>query len=371
MNIKNKLNLGLLITTSILPNLQSDPSKLEPIYLTNVALYLNDETVLRNLLFVSKNGQTALKMLKRNPIPLTQSNYKLFPNINTRVLFSYQESHDIKDIKNTKAINENIRNEFFKKIDADENAGVITLEEANVLKEEVEQFIENITAHVYGHRIDYKFYLDHNLTKHNVASGIIFTQEDRIAYSNEFQQPIPNTRFFKYNIPLVTHLGDYCFENCSKLQNINIPDSVTSFGDYCFDNCSKLQNINIPDSVTSFGDDCFAYCCSLQSINIPDSVTSFGDYCFEYCSKLQNINIPDSVTSLGIGCFKMCSALQDITIPNSVTSFGYDCFWHCDKLQSITIIDTGKGDTDATRNMLIESLTNSGLNPDAILITIR
>ncbi len=239
---------------------------------------LDNEADLRNLLFVSKNGQTSLQILKKNPIPLKQSNYKLFPNIETHVLFSRLESYDIKDIKNTNAINENIKNEFFEKIDAKKNAGVITSKEANILKEEVEQFIENIKAHVYGHQINYNFYLDHNLTKHNVASGIIFTQKDRIAYSNEFQQPIPNTRFFKYNVPSVTHLGNHCFENCYTLQNITIPNSVTSFGNYCFENC--------------------------------------------------------------------------------------------DKLQSITIIDTGKGDTDATRNMLIENLINSGLNPDAIQITI-
>ena len=101
---------------------------------------------------------------------------------------------------------------------------------------------------MYGHQINYNFYLDHNLTKHNVASGIIFTQKDRIAYSNEFQQPIPNTRFFKYNVPSVTHLGNHCFENCYTLQNITIPNSVTSFGNYCFENCDKLQSITIIDT---------------------------------------------------------------------------------------------------------------------------
>ena len=446
MDTKNKLNLGLLIAASALPSsaLQANPgSKLEPVYLANVALYLNDETILRKLPFVSKNGQTALKMLRENPIPLTQSNYKLFPNINTRVLFSFLERYDIKDIKNTKAINENIRNEFFKKIDADENAGVITLEEANVLKEEVEQFIENITAHVYGHRIDYKFYRDHNLTKHNVASGIIFTQEDRIAYSNEFQQPIPNTRFFKYNIPLVTHLGPNCFVHCHTLQNINIPDSVTSLGRSCFDNCTVLQDITFNNnSAISLGDDCFAYCCSLQnitfpknsvilfgnrcfancyllqnitfddnsatslgdgcfinchslqSITIPNFATSLGNRCFAGCSSLQSVTIPNSVTSLGCGCFAGCRALQNITIPNSVTSLGRSCFYGCSRLQNITIpdsiitsldnrcfdccsalrnitiIDTGKKNIEDIKDMLIDILIDSDLDPDAIQITI-
>ena len=36
-------------------------------------------------------------------------------------------------------------------------------------------------------------------------------------------------------------VGNFAFENCSKLTLINIPNSVTSIGENAFYNCSKLK----------------------------------------------------------------------------------------------------------------------------------
>ena len=35
--------------------------------------------------------------------------------------------------------------------------------------------------------------------------------------------------------------------------------SITSLGDYCFQGCSSLTSITIPNSVTSVGEWCFSY----------------------------------------------------------------------------------------------------------------
>ena len=139
-------------------------------------------------------------------------------------------------------------------------------------------------------------------------------------------------------IPMsVTSLEDACFQLCSSLPSITIPNSVTSVGNYCFSNCSGLTSITIPNSVTSLGGLCFAFCSSLTSIAISNSVTSLGYRCFRGCSSLTSITIPNSVTSLGKECFWGCSNLTSIAIPNSVTSLGQNCFYECSSLTSITI----------------------------------
>ena len=48
----------------------------------------------------------------------------------------------------------------------------------------------------------------------------------------------------QYSIPEgVTSIGDYAFENCSRLTNITIPESVTHIGDWAFRGCGNPTNI--------------------------------------------------------------------------------------------------------------------------------
>ena len=51
--------------------------------------------------------------------------------------------------------------------------------------------------------------------------------------------------------------------------DVVIPETVTYNG--------------ITYSVTSLADGCFQYCSSLTAITIPNSVTSLGEWCFSYC----------------------------------------------------------------------------------------
>ena len=170
----------------------------------------------------------------------------------------------------------------------------------------------------------------------------------------------------------VTSLGSGCFSSCSNLSSIVIPEGVTSVGNNCFQRCSNLTSIDIPASVTSIGSGCFQYCSNLTSITvfndntnyssidgvlfnkdkttiiaypmakaneyiIPEGVTSIGNNCFENCSNLTSIVIPEGVTSLGNYCFQYCSKLTSIDIPEGVTSLGGNCFYGCSNLTSIDI----------------------------------
>lgn len=140
-------------------------------------------------------------------------------------------------------------------------------------------------------------------------------------------------------------LEESCFEGCSSLTSIYIPETMTSFGKRCFRYCSGLTSITIPSSVTSLGIECFSGCSGLESITveegnsvydsrnncdaiivtsenqmfvgckntiIPNSITSLGDYSFEDCTGLTSIDIPNSVTSLGDYSFRYCSSLATV-----------------------------------------------------------
>ena len=158
----------------------------------------------------------------------------------------------------------------------------------------------------------------------------------------------------------ITSIGDYAFNECRSLTNIEIPNTVTSIGKLSFCYCMGLTSIEIPNSVTSIGDSAFFYCGWLQSIEIPNSVTSIGEFAFSFTAigsveipnsvtsisrgafsytPIESVEIPNSVTSIGDNAFNGCQDLERIEIPNSVTSIGKDAFVYCSKLSRVDISD--------------------------------
>ena len=168
----------------------------------------------------------------------------------------------------------------------------------------------------------------------------------------------------------VTSIGDYAFDNYSKLTSVTFGSDVTSIGDSAFFNCSNLTSLTIPRSVTSIGEWAFAMCPNLESIVveegnpvyysvdnclidgvtktlvlgcsnsvIPDdgSITSIGEYAFVYCARLEEVAIPEGVTSIGEGAFGECSALVSVSLPDSLVSIGQAAFYNCTKLESVVI----------------------------------
>jgi hypothetical protein len=55
-----------------------------------------------------------------------------------------------------------------------------------------------------------------------------------------------------------------------------IPNSVTSIGDWAFEDCTKLTSITIPNGVTSIGWDAFSSCTSLTSVTFQGTIDSSG-----------------------------------------------------------------------------------------------
>lgn len=113
----------------------------------------------------------------------------------------------------------------------------------------------------------------------------------------------------------VTHIGDYAFYNCSKLNSVTIPEGVTSIGSFAFSSCANLHNPILPSTLTNLsGMNIFSYCSNITEVVIPDKVTSLGSNIFAYCSAITTATIPASVTSIDAFAFTGCTKMNTIVV---------------------------------------------------------
>ena len=142
--------------------------------------------------------------------------------------------------------------------------------------------------------------------------------------------------FFKsFKIPsLVTSIPNYCFNRCSYLTDIVLHENITNLGQYAFQNCTRLANVYIPSGKIS--NYCFKGCTGLATLEL-GSVSSIGSNSFEGCSSLMSISIPDTVTNIYTAAFKDCIGLENVVIGEGLTSLTYQIFQNCTALTEMTI----------------------------------
>lgn len=192
---------------------------------------------------------------------------------------------------------------------------------------------------------------------------------------------IPNT---------VTYIDIDAFNGCS-IDNVIIPDSVETVSLRAFRGCGK-ESVYIGKNVTRLGDHVFYadpedlsnitihaenttirienYCLiSYQSLIkgcdksvIPNNVQYIGIHAFEDCLNLESIEIPDSVEIIAASAFVSCSNLTNVKIGIGFRSIRLglsqmDIFPYCSKLTTI-VVDEENQVYRSENNCIIERETN-------------
>lgn len=154
-------------------------------------------------------------------------------------------------------------------------------------------------------------------------------------------------------------IGDYAFEGCRLLENIEMSSQVKYIGKYAFRDCEKLTHIELPNGLISIGDSAFLWCTSIKLLTIPSSVISIGINPFRYDESLTlhsnsclfeienntlytigkkfliaclsqelSFQIPDEVTHIGQHAFCGCPFKQ-LYIHDNIKHIGKDAFNGC------------------------------------------
>jgi hypothetical protein len=133
----------------------------------------------------------------------------------------------------------------------------------------------------------------------------------------------------EFNFPLLTSIGEYAFQECTNLIEIEIKAAVTSIGSYAFYDCENLLRATFLNSITALPSYIFRGCDNLVEVIFPSGLTSIGSYAFYECSSLTLNALPENLVSIGVDAFNGCHALLLTELPDSITTIGENAFADC------------------------------------------
>ena len=114
----------------------------------------------------------------------------------------------------------------------------------------------------------------------------------------------------------VTRIGEKCFEDHDEIEAVVLPETLKVIGYRAFYGCSKLSDMNLPDSLEQTGGWALAHT-GFTSVVFPEGFDTLGYGTFYGSRNLETVVLPEGVESIGENTFRGCSKLQSVTIPSA------------------------------------------------------
>lgn len=148
-------------------------------------------------------------------------------------------------------------------------------------------------------------------------------------YDNLKSITIPNT---------MLSIGKHAFSGCANLKTITFAEDskINSINEGAFENCSKLEDVSLPNSLEEIKSSAFSNCASIDEIVIPNSTISIGKDAFTHCFNLKNVIFSNSLENIADRAFAYCD-LESVTLPSTLKTFGSGVFANCTRLANIEL----------------------------------
>ena len=126
----------------------------------------------------------------------------------------------------------------------------------------------------------------------------------------------------------ITTLTEYCFNGCTSLISVIIPENVTYIGSASFMGCQNLETVSIlsPLKITGIEGTAFYNCRKLAGFTLPTNVTSIGSQTFQNNYLMTSIDIPSGLSSINNYVFAGCTGVTSISGFDHITSIGQQGF---------------------------------------------
>ena len=125
---------------------------------------------------------------------------------------------------------------------------------------------------------------------------------------------------------------------CPDLEVVIMEDGVEKIGWQAFKSCTKLVDIQMPDTVTSIVSEAFAST-AISEIRLSNGLTSISGLIFNGCTNLTSLTIPEGVTTLENNSIYNCQNLKSVHLPASLTKIGTNFLMLCPKVSEVTFAE--------------------------------
>lgn len=132
----------------------------------------------------------------------------------------------------------------------------------------------------------------------------------------------------KYNGKNVVQIADKGFY-LSEIETLKIPETVKHIGSVAFSSCPNLKRVTILEGgLESIGDYTFYSCSKLSDVELPESLVSIGKSAFQ-STAIGDIDLRKNVETVGASAFRGCENLASVYIGMNVSYIGENAFDGC------------------------------------------
>ena len=113
----------------------------------------------------------------------------------------------------------------------------------------------------------------------------------------------------------VTVLPDRVFYGCSSLSRLRLPESVSSVGKRAFSGCEKMEQFYFATPLTAIGEYAFENCSKLANLDLTTESIPVG--LLSGCNELSWFSVAEGTSGIAYGAFRN-AGISDLSIPASV-----------------------------------------------------
>ena len=222
------------------------------------------------------------------------------------------------------------------------------------------------SSDVFGYIFEYSdSYVSGATTQHFMAPPTSYS----ITYYGYYS--IPST-LTKVTITKETIVPYGAFYNCSKLTEINLPETITDIRTNAFYNCGPYNNAENWENDILYIGSTLAYVKTKPAgeLSIREGTTTIADDAFASSISLNKVSFPDSVKYIGESAFSGCTGLTEVLLGSGVEEIKDNAFYNCDYIQHVKYRGSEVEWDEIVIGINNEDLTEAERKMNGIFITV-